>query len=689
MYLTNKLWFLFLASMALVACSENKETPVNNDYEKYEHVKIAVILPFEEIKTDWHQVLDWVKDNIAQSSGIVIPEYEIYDENTIDIEKIADELAKRKDIAAVIGCYHSENTKELAYKCARTYKPVFTFSTSEELQRAFGQRGFLWSLVESDITQCELLLIKAERAGARRVSLICKDDIYGKTFKEWFAFQSAELGMEPVGVWEYSDEELEEQFLMATKDEVDYIVCVPSSVNDACRMVEAYRASGFMGRLLFSDVANSEEFVSKLGLKANNMEGISMVADPSSGFSLSYEVKFGKPPLPWEAHIYDAVMITCYAHRYAAVNDVEINQAISNLLSQKAKMKGMWASGAMTDTYKKIEQGGTPGFSGASGNLDFVTDKYTSIQYSTFAHWMVYDGEIINIDYDVRSEYSVSSVYAAWEWNKQFMQQFEEEDTSFEYPEKGDNWAVVIAASEGWTNYRHQADALAFYQMLKRLGYDDEHILLIMADDIAYHPNNPSPGVIQHTSNGANLYKDIQVDYRLADISPEILQSILLGEKENSLPSNSSDNVLLFWSGHGEKANWMWRENDVFSAERLHETLVEMHNKGKYRKFLGLIETCYSGSMGIVTDGIPGVLFITAANEQETSKAEGYSCDLGVWMTNRFTTTLLDCVENNPDVTFRELYYHLFSSTLGSHVTVYNAKNYGNMYTNTMKEFLK
>lgn len=687
--MANRLWIWLLMTIACMACREQTELPPTEEHEGLERVKIAVILPFEEQGTDWSRVLNWAKENIAQASGTIVPEYEIYDESAINIEEVATELAKRKDVVAVIGCYHSANTQTLAYKCARTYKPVFTFSTSEELQRAFGQRGFLWSLVESDITQSELLLIKAERYGAKRVSLIAKNDIYGKTFKDWFAFQAAELGMEAVGVWEYGDKSLKEQFMAAVQEEADYMVCVPSSVDDACEMVKLYRSSGFMGRLLFSDVAHSEEFVTALGPMATNMEGISIVADPASGFSISYEVKYGERPQPGEAHIYDAVLIACYAHRYATLHNMDINDAISSLLSQKSDVKGMWTSDAVADVYASIERGETPAFSGASGNLDFVADKYTSIQYSTFAHWMVYGEEFINIDYDVRSEYSVSSMYAAWEWNKQFMQEFEEESEGIAYPEKDENWAVIIAASEGWMNYRHQADALAFYQKLKRLGYDDDHILLIMADDIAYHPNNPQQGVVQHVPNGANLYDDIEIDYRLQEISPELFQSILLGEMENSLHSDYNDNVLLFWSGHGECGSWVWRENDAFSAERLHETLQKLEQGKKYRKLLGLIETCYSGSMGLVTEGFPGVLFVTAANEQETSKAECYNTDLGAWMTNRFTTTLLDCIETNPDVSFRELYYHLFSSTLGSHVMVYNAGNFGNMYTSTMREFLE
>ena len=74
------------------------------------------------------------------------------------------------------------------------------FSTGEELQRTFGQRGFLWCLAKSDITQSELLLAKAERYQAKRVSLLASHGIYGQTFQDRFAFQAVELGLEPVDV---------------------------------------------------------------------------------------------------------------------------------------------------------------------------------------------------------------------------------------------------------------------------------------------------------------------------------------------------------------------------------------------------------------------------------------------------------------------------------------------------------
>lgn len=239
-----------LVLLVAVACTDD-EAVTERTKENEVKVKIAVILPGGGNDSAWDRVLGWARENILQANDIVEPEYEFYDENSVNVEEVATDLAAREDIVAVIGCYHSNNTEILARKCARTYKPVFTFSTSNELPRAFGQRGFLWCLAESDITQCELLLIKAERYGAKKVSLLASDDIYGQTFTDWFAFQAVELGMEVVSMKSYQSDNLSQQFAQVTASPADYLICAPSSVEDACQMVDCYHQSGYTGRLLF------------------------------------------------------------------------------------------------------------------------------------------------------------------------------------------------------------------------------------------------------------------------------------------------------------------------------------------------------------------------------------------------------------------------------------------------------
>lgn len=687
MKIIGKLWLLMVTTCCLLACSDSAGEDGKADTSN-EKAKIAIVLPQNQGGNEWSNVLDWVKENIRKANDLVEPDFEFYDENEVDLETVADELASRDDIVAVVGCYQSAHTKILASKCAKRNKPMFTFSTSEELQRAFGQRGFLWCLSESDITQSELLLAKAERYQVKRVALLAEDGIYGQTFLDWFSFQAVELGMEPIGTETFSNENLEEKFCAIIKDNPELVICAPSSAKEASTIVSLSNKYNFTGYLLFSDTAYSDEMIETLGVRSNGVEGVAGVSDPTTGFDVSYNARFDTKPSVGESAVYDAAMIACYAYRYAAVHNLDMNDAIAALLNSTADTKGMWTESAMRNVFAAIEAGQTPAFSGATGNLDFSTEHYTTVMYSSYVHWMIYNGKFIHLDYDNRSEDKSSSSVAAWEWNKQFAQQFEEDVPEIVYPELGGKWAVVVAASSGWTNYRHQADALAFYQFLKEHGYDDEHIILIMADDLVNNPNNPNMGTVKRLPGGENLYHDVEIDYKLSALQPEDVMNILKGKVDNSLKSSESDNVLLFWSGHGNKGELVWGDDDAVTADMISETFQEMAKEHRFRKMLCFIETCYSGSVAEKCVGVPGLLMLTAANGNETSKADIYNNDLSVWMTNRFTSCLLDGIAKKNDITLHELYYSLFSQTLGSHVSVYNSDSYGSVYSNNMKEFL-
>ena len=47
------------------------------------------------------------------------------------------------------------------------------------------------------------------------------------------------------------------------------------------------------------------------------------------------------------------------------------------------------------------------------------------------------------------------------------------------------NWAVLVAGSNGWYNYRHQADVCHAYQILHKNGIPDSNIVVMMYDDLA------------------------------------------------------------------------------------------------------------------------------------------------------------------------------------------------------------
>lgn len=47
------------------------------------------------------------------------------------------------------------------------------------------------------------------------------------------------------------------------------------------------------------------------------------------------------------------------------------------------------------------------------------------------------------------------------------------------------NWAVLVAGSNGWYNYRHQSDVCHAYQILHKNGIPDSNIIVMMYDDLA------------------------------------------------------------------------------------------------------------------------------------------------------------------------------------------------------------
>ena len=62
---------------------------------------------------------------------------------------------------------------------------------------------------------------------------------------------------------------------------------------------------------------------------------------------------------------------------------------------------------------------------------------------------------------------------------------------------KGEKWAVLVAGSNGWWNYRHQADVCHAYQILKENGFPEERIITMRYDDIPDNYANPLPGTFQ------------------------------------------------------------------------------------------------------------------------------------------------------------------------------------------------
>jgi glycosylphosphatidylinositol transamidase (GPIT) subunit GPI8 len=105
------------------------------------------------------------------------------------------------------------------------------------------------------------------------------------------------------------------------------------------------------------------------------------------------------------------------------------------------------------------------------------------------------------------------------------------------------------------------------YQRLKKYGYDDDHIVLIAENDIAYNIHNKEPGILRTSPNGENVYDSSAIDYSLSELSAIDLGNILKGNKSSRLPqvmgASSEDNIIIYWSSHGTQGNLEFGNTEI------------------------------------------------------------------------------------------------------------------------------
>lgn len=164
------------------------------------------------------------------------------------------------------------------------------------------------------------------------------------------------------------------------------------------------------------------------------------------------------------------------------------------------------------------------------------------------------------------------------------------------------NWAVLVAGSNSWFNYRHQADVFHAYQMLIQKNFDPERIIVFAYDDIANNSRNPFPGQVfnkpSYADPGVDVYNGVKIDYRGADVTPAMFQSVLEGNTAavagkgtgRVLGSTAEDNVFLFFSDHGAP-NLIAFPTQYLYADTLLATFAKM--KGHYKKLVFYLEVTY------------------------------------------------------------------------------------------------
>nr|XP_012568856.1 vacuolar-processing enzyme-like isoform X2 [Cicer arietinum] len=191
----------------------------------------------------------------------------------------------------------------------------------------------------------------------------------------------------------------------------------------------------------------------------------------------------------------------------------------------------------------------------------------------------------------------------------------------------GTKWALLVAGSNGYANYRHQADICHAYQILKKGGLKDENIIVMMYNDIAYNEENPMPGIIYNNPNGPDVYFGVPHDFTYINVNANNFYAVLSGNKSaltgvdhvKVLNTKSNDTIFIYMSGHAmPDSGQIWGDDLVNALKKKHDALA-------YKKMVIYIESCYSGSMfeGILPNNI-NIYATTASNAHEDSY--GFYC---------------------------------------------------------------
>ena len=188
-----------------------------------------------------------------------------------------------------------------------------------------------------------------------------------------------------------------------------------------------------------------------------------------------------------------------------------------------------------------------------------------------------------------------------------------------------DHWAVLVAGSNTYSNYRHQADVAHAYQILKSQGVPAENIVYMAYDDVADNSRNPLKGQLFNKTNGENVYDASVVDYKGTDVTAEKFLAVLTGDEATAggkvLKSNAESMVFIYYTDHGAPNLVAFPSGGYLYADKLSAAMQEMQSKQMFSQLTFYIEACESGSMFPDLTSNGKIYGVTASNASQSSWA--------------------------------------------------------------------
>lgn len=256
---------------------------------------------------------------------------------------------------------------------------------------------------------------------------------------------------------------------------------------------------------------------------------------------------------------------------------------------------------------------------------------------------------------------------------------------SFNYI-KCENWAILVAGSNNYWNYRHQSDICHAYQILHQNDFPDSNIITMMYDDIAFNPLNPYQGIILNNQTGSNVYESVPKDYVGDDVNPTNFLAVLQGNKTMAtgkvLNSGPDDNIFIYFADHGGTGLIAF-PNEYLYAHDLINTFKYMWQNNKYKYLVFYLEACESGSMfNNILPSNMNIFATTAATPFESSYACYFDKQVGAYLGDVYSVNFLqnsDSFQNIWDETLEDQFIINRNETMTSTVCQYGDLNMSSM----------
>ena len=660
-------------------------------------VYIGVLLPLTGPEGQpMYDALQLALEQINEGGGIGGRSVELIlrDTRTGDLMTYAKDLAGDPRIRVVIGPYSSDALFKISNLFIRNQKVLISpTASSDEIYRAYAGTGSVWRTIANDGEITSVVIQHIKENNGKKVAILTVNNSYGKTFYDWIPYWAIENDINITDVLEYNHtDEIPDAISQLCTQDPDYLIFVHSGswgeISSAINTLKELNSSTQL-YLIYPDVdeqgfiwerADPEILLALLdsGLwKVGNASTMStklpdktlmLMSKPwDPEFSSEFKTISKKDQSDFIPEAYDALLVAAEVMaRFTVYPDKSPKTAAMTVLSNGSGDLLPRTKEGFQSAFNQIRAGKSPVLTGETGPLTFKSEG-TDRRVPWYETYHMEEGKVIP-DPVTYHNLTKSVTDSGLEHNTSDLSSSRTQDLP-----SGDFWAVIGAFSRDWINYRHQADALTMYQFLKERGVPDDHIILLVYDDIPNDKRNTKPGEVYHTPAEEEVRKQANPDYIGDQVNKKMLIDVLSGSGINNgaplVQSDENSTVLVYLSSHGAPGGDLifGDGSEHVSPEEISSITDKMSKEKKFGRMLMILESCFSGETA-ATVNTPRVIILTAAASDETSKAATYDSELSSWLSDEFTTELISLLRNSdPSLTLRQLYQKVYYHVRSSH----------------------